>query len=387
MCTARTRACVSLLASLGLLICLQPTGAQADDDRLSDAQWSFEVNAQVALSSLLSLGDGHLQKMADSLQMLAAAESARSGEWDSIKGPFAELAKRNVSALNWFALPDGSYWSLQDGKEEGNLSHREYFPKVLAGETVLGELVMSTATGKPVAIIAVPVFGPTGAVNGVLGASVYLDALSETIRQQMGIDEGMIFYSFDHNALVALIWDRQLIFFEPRKSGDEGLVRAFDEMLAREEGVVSYTFRGHERTVAYRRSPLTGWWYAFGIEAGPDKPPAAQVEARETAFAKTMAERDLEAFASFIASEAVFSSGEEPLRGRDAIVAAWARFFAGPEAPFSWQPDLVRVLGSGTMAFSSGPVRDPSGKEIGRFNSIWRKEADGQWRVMFDKGS
>lgn len=55
----------------------------------------------------------------------------------------------------------------------------------------------------------------------MLGASIYLDKLSEVIRQQMDEDEGWIFYSFDHTGLVALIWDRELIFFEPRKSGDE----------------------------------------------------------------------------------------------------------------------------------------------------------------------
>jgi len=32
-------------------------------------------------------------------------------------------------------------------------------------------------------------------------------------------------------------------------------------------------------------------------------------------------------------------------------------------------------------------VLNPVGEEIGRFNSIWRLEADGQWRVIFDKGS
>jgi hypothetical protein len=28
--------------------------------------------------------------------------------------------------------------------------------------------------------------------------------------------------------------------------------------------VVTYSFRGRERTMLYRRSPVTGWWYAFG---------------------------------------------------------------------------------------------------------------------------
>jgi len=114
---------------------------------------------------------------------------------------------------------------------------------------------------------------------------------------------------------------------------------------------------------------------------------AEEVEAREIAFAKTMADRDLEAFAAFVSLEAIFFNGNDPLRGRDAIIKAWAPFFEGETAPFSWHPDVVEVLESGQLALSSGPVYGASGEEVGRFNSIWRKDADGQWRVVFDKGS
>jgi len=100
-----------------------------------------------------------------------------------------------------------------------------------------------------------------------------------------------------------------------------------------------------------------------------------------------MADRDLDAFLTFISPEAVFFNGNEALRGREAIAEGWAPFFEGPEAPFSWHPDVVEVLESGRLALSSGPVRAPSGEEGGRFNSIWRKDADGQWMVVFDKGS
>ena len=114
---------------------------------------------------------------------------------------------------------------------------------------------------------------------------------------------------------------------------------------------------------------------------------AAEVEAREIAFAKTMADRDLDAFLTFVSPEAIFFSGNEPLRGRDAIAQGWAPFFEGAAAPFSWHPDVVEVLESGRLALSSGPVRGASGEVVGRFNSIWSKDRDGRWRVVFDKGS
>ena len=107
----------------------------------------------------------------------------------------------------------------------------------------------------------------------------------------------------------------------------------------------------------------------------------------ETAdFAKTMADRDSVAFAAHVSPEALFFSRDAVLRGRPAVVAGWRRFFEGPAAPFSWEPEQVEVLDSGGLAISTGPVRDPSGEPIGSFQSIWRRDADGRWRVIFDKG-
>ena len=113
---------------------------------------------------------------------------------------------------------------------------------------------------------------------------------------------------------------------------------------------------------------------------------AREVRDAETAFAKAMADRDLQAFALHVADDAIFFSRRGVLRGKDAVVAGWKDFFQGAEAPFSWAPEQVEVLASRTLALSSGPVRDPQGKQIGTFNSIWRRGAGGRWKVVFDKG-
>jgi ketosteroid isomerase-like protein len=110
------------------------------------------------------------------------------------------------------------------------------------------------------------------------------------------------------------------------------------------------------------------------------------VFAAESSFAASMARRDLKAFAALVAPEAVFFSDTAALRGKEAVVKSWRKFFVEPKAPFSWRPETVEVLSSGTLALTSGPVHDPSGKLIGAFTSIWRREADGGWRIIFDKG-
>jgi len=124
------------------------------------------------------------------------------------------------------------------------------------------------------------------------------------------------------------------------------------------------------------------------VTSTTEAPSALQVQVQETerAFARTMARRDLTAFAGFLDEDAVFFSGPSPLRGKAQILAWWKRYFSEPEAPFSWAPERVAVLDSGTLALSTGPVRDASGKVVATFTSIWRQESPGVWRIIFDKG-
>lgn len=113
----------------------------------------------------------------------------------------------------------------------------------------------------------------------------------------------------------------------------------------------------------------------------------SEVTATEITFAARMAARDAAGFRRLLAPDTIFMDGKTPLRGPDAVMAVWQKFFDGPKAPFAWAPDLVVVLPSGGLAQSSGPVTTPDGKVVSRFQSVWRRKPAGGWEIVFDQGS
>lgn len=141
--------------------------------------------------------------------------------------------------------------------------------------------------------------------------------------------------------------------------------------------------------IASAAAALAGLAHTRTTAQTPGRPLKDAVMDAERAFADAMARRDLSAFSSHLSNEALFFSspdGLRVLRGKNAVTEGWKRYFEGPKAPFSWAPETAEVLDSGTLAMTTGPVRDENGKVTGRFSSVWRLEPDGRWRVIFDRG-
>ncbi|NUS38341.1 MAG: DUF4440 domain-containing protein [Lysobacter sp.] len=118
------------------------------------------------------------------------------------------------------------------------------------------------------------------------------------------------------------------------------------------------------------------------------------VWAREMSFARSVAEHDAKAFADHVAEGAAFGASEpQPTRGRDAIVRQWAGILEGQRVRLAWYPTRTTMGGVGDIAWSSGPalteVLVPGAKQrflLGNFRSVWHRDADGVWRVLFDDG-
>ena len=114
---------------------------------------------------------------------------------------------------------------------------------------------------------------------------------------------------------------------------------------------------------------------------------AEEVRATEIAFAKAFADRDAKQFFLYLTDDAQFLGRRNTMRGKQEVITGWSEFFKPAVAPFRWQPERVVTNAAGDLGFSSGPVFDEAGVQIGTFTSTWVRQPDGSWRILFDGGS
>ncbi len=225
---------------------------------------AFSLDARVALRAIESLSVTRLDGTLAALKALAATRDAQSGNWNSIRPPLSRFSQSGeANAAVWFARPDGSYFTVQDGLTKLNIKDRDYFPALMAGRDVAGSLVTSKSTGKKSVIVATPVMR-NGKIVGALGVSLSVEVLAAWIDEKLDLPRDVVFYALDAHGQTALHRDQALMFAYPSELGDASLKAAVHTMLTEPSGVVHYTFQGSPRTVVFRRSIATGWVFALG---------------------------------------------------------------------------------------------------------------------------
>jgi len=121
----------------------------------------------------------------------------------------------------------------------------------------------------------------------------------------------------------------------------------------------------------------------------------AQILQMDAAFARAVSSRDRERFPSFIADATTFNGGTAAeLRGREAVLKGWSEFFDPNGPTLSWTPTKGEVIGAGDLGYTTGQsVFRSNGADgavterAGEYLTVWRKQRDGSWKVVFDTGS
>jgi len=110
----------------------------------------------------------------------------------------------------------------------------------------------------------------------------------------------------------------------------------------------------------------------------------------EAKFAADTAKGGGKSFATWFAPDAVtLSNGKAPVTGHDAI--ADGTTWLPQDYQLTWTPEGARMGPSGDMGFTwghyEGRAKDRDGSThttTGRYMTIWKKQPDGQWKVILD---
>jgi C4-dicarboxylate-specific signal transduction histidine kinase len=222
-----------IILGLCLALVLTVTGCGAKDD-------GARTDLRMGVSALTALADAHVTDYLDLLKDLAVTPEVRSADWQQMKDLLARQAQTRIAALIWFVLPDGSAYTADLGKTSQSLADRDYFSKLMAGNTVVGTLLVGKISGIKSYLVAVPVI-KDGKVVGGLGTTPYLDQLSQILSHEIGLAGSRIFYALDGTGAVALSSDASQIMAQNIKLADN---------------------------VERQTSPITGWRFALGYPAG-----------------------------------------------------------------------------------------------------------------------
>ena len=266
---------VRALYALPLILCLSytiipPAGAQTPVPSPC-----FEEYANTILSSFIGLTEQQIRMVERELVVLSVTEEVKSADWDTMRSIMRAYQESGLLGIVWFVLPAGNYYTIEKGFVGKNLRDRKYFPGLMSGRRMVGDLVVSKSTGKKSVIVTVPII-QEGEVVGGLGVSMFLDALSERIDDALSLPASMVFYAIAPDGTTILHRNTQLNFEDPREQGIESLRLAADKMLSNSEGEVTYEYAGNLRYAVFRTSSLTDWRFAIAVTIGDNAPSADQ---------------------------------------------------------------------------------------------------------------
>src|SRR5438046_8641016 len=102
--------------------------------------------------------------------------------------------------------------------------------------------------------------------------------------------------------------------------------------------------------------------------------------------------KDVDKTVSYYSEDAVVMPPNAPsAKTRETIRSAWKEMLTTPGAAISWKATKVEVAKAGDLAYVSGTyeeaMTDASGKSVkdhGKYVEVWKKQADGTWKVVAD---
>jgi ketosteroid isomerase-like protein len=113
----------------------------------------------------------------------------------------------------------------------------------------------------------------------------------------------------------------------------------------------------------------------------------------DTGFDRDTAAHGLDGWMSWFAEDARIETNNDVLVGKAALRGFYSKMFAAREFHIHWWPVQADLSADGTLGFTFGRAeiswRDEKGevqRRESRYTTLWRKQKDGTYKVVFDIG-
>ncbi len=230
------------------------------------SQNAISHEAENGLSSIAKEGAKVTKTRLDTqlfiLRMMALNDEIISMDWSQQQ----EELKNQIGFTEFLELGivdmDGNV--LYTNGQTANLGERDYIKKALQGEMNASDVIISSVTGEPVLMMAVPIVKDSVVVGALIGRRDG-NTLSEIV-DDIGYGQNGYSYMVNKDGVVIAHPDRDKVLnqYSPIKEAEndsslQSLVMMLNNAIQSESGVSAYSFEGKELYASYQAIDGTPW--------------------------------------------------------------------------------------------------------------------------------
>ncbi|GBU27216.1 methyl-accepting chemotaxis protein [Treponema sp. R8-4-B8] len=218
-----------------------------------------------------------LDALLNQLWEIANRARTRTMNWEGVvKANFAPDVDRIASLDIGLVFPDGTTYYVRDDAST-NLGDRAYIKEAFTGKNVVSDVLISRATGKPVVMLAAPVFRDESKDAPVLGVVVarkdgptFLSGMVNDIRTDYKTGYGFLINS--EGTMIAHP-DAEMVNkqFNPIKEAEKDpSLKPFADVIAQiikdKTGDIEYVYEGKAMACAFMPLPKQPWIFVQNVE-------------------------------------------------------------------------------------------------------------------------
>jgi len=244
---------VVLVALIGISAMAGIVYLQASERMVS----KVETLAQDKVEKLVVSTDSQIIQWRDQVEMLSLMDFVRANNFNQLQ---VFMRKTDVfESFDALIMADlkGNYRSTSRSK--GNIADEDYYKRVMGGEIVISDPVMSEELKKPVIMISAPIVDDYGQVIGLIGGAVDLSRLTAIVNAERLGETGYAFMAASDGLVMAHINPEFILQDNLLENKPEGFLNVAKRMVAGESNVENYNLDGEDKIIAYQSLPTTGW--------------------------------------------------------------------------------------------------------------------------------